>query len=105
MLGADVVKLEPPGGDPSRRMAIDDRPLVDGRPGPLFVHLNAGKRFATDVDLSGVHVVLDDRVRSQRAGTDLDPERLATQGITVVSMTAWGYEADDAGEPRDELIV
>src|SRR3954469_12560938 len=105
MLGADVVTVEPPGGDPSRRMAIDDRPLPDGRPGPLFVHLNAGKRFATDVDLTGVHVVLDDRVRNQRTGTELDPDRLAAQGLTVVSMTAWGYDADTPGEPHDELLV
>ena len=51
------------------------------------------------------HVVLDDRVRSQRAGTALDPDALVAAGKTVVSMTAWGYDADDPGDPTDELLV
>ncbi|HVF32091.1 MAG TPA: CoA transferase, partial [Acidimicrobiales bacterium] len=104
MLGADVVKVEPPGGDPSRRMAIDDHPLLR-EPGPLFVHLNAGKRFDADTDLDWAHVVLDDAVRHQRAGTGLDPASLVAAGKTVVSMTAWGYDADDPGVPADELLV
>ncbi len=43
-LGADVVKIEPPGGDGARRLG----PFVDGEPGPersvLFHHLNTSKR-------------------------------------------------------------
>jgi crotonobetainyl-CoA:carnitine CoA-transferase CaiB-like acyl-CoA transferase len=43
-LGADVVKIEPPGGSASRL----DRPLADGEPGPLaglrFQAYNRGKR-------------------------------------------------------------
>ena len=30
MLGATVVKVEPPGGDPARRKQVDDVPLADG---------------------------------------------------------------------------
>ena len=104
MLGADVVKVEPPDGDPTRRMAIDDRPLAT-EPGPLFIHLNAGKRFETDADVERAHVVLDDRVRHERAGTALDPDALVAGGRTVVSMTAWGYDAEDPGAPADELLV
>ena len=104
MLGAEVVKIEPDGGDLSRRLPIDDRPVAE--PGPLFVHLNAGKAFADEVgDVGRFHVVLDDRVRGERAGTDLDPAHLVGQGLTVVSMTAWGFDADDAGHPTDELLV
>lgn len=108
MLGAEVVKLEPPDGDVSRRLAVDDRPVEE--PGPLFVHLNAGKSLrahGTDVDdlLAGVHLVLDDQVRTARAGTPLDPEALVRRGITVASVTAWGYDADDPGQPSDELLV
>lgn len=43
MLGATVVKAEPPGGDPTRELPVDDQPVL--RPGPVFVHLNAGKRL------------------------------------------------------------
>ncbi|HUP84600.1 MAG TPA: CoA transferase [Acidimicrobiales bacterium] len=106
LLGADVVKVEPAGGDPSRRMAVDDRPPAADEPGPLFVHLNAGKHLRGERPAEGwAHVVLDDRVRSERAGTTLDPELLAAAGATVVSMTAWGYDADEAGRPADELLV
>lgn len=113
MLGAHVVKVEPAGGDPSRRMRVDDRPLTS-EPGPMFVHLNTGKELretgdggGPDVErlLDGVHVVVDDQVRSTRAGTALDPDALRDRGIVVVSMTAWGYDADDPGTPADELLV
>jgi crotonobetainyl-CoA:carnitine CoA-transferase CaiB-like acyl-CoA transferase len=104
MLGAEVVKVEPDNGDPSRRMAVDDRPVVE--PGPLFVHLNAGKTITSTLPpLDWAHVVLDDRVAGERTDTDLDPSRLAAAGKTVVSMTAWGYDAPDPGVPSDELLV
>lgn len=103
LLGARVVKVEPAGGDPSRRLAVDDRPVVE--PGPLFVHLNTGKELTDTVDLAGVDVVLDDQVRAARAGTELDPAALAAAGIVVVSVTAWGYDADEPGAPADELLV
>jgi crotonobetainyl-CoA:carnitine CoA-transferase CaiB-like acyl-CoA transferase len=91
-------------------MALDDRPPAT-EPGPMFVHLNAGKELrATDadagaLDLTGVHVVLDDGVRAARAGTELDPAALRDRGIVAVSITAWGYDADDPGDPADELLV
>lgn len=108
MLGADVVKVEPDGGDPSRRLPVDDRPVVE--PGPLFVHLNAGKDLRPAGDdparlLETAHVVIDDRVRHEREGTELDPARLRAQDKVVASVTAWGYDADEPGQPADELLV
>jgi crotonobetainyl-CoA:carnitine CoA-transferase CaiB-like acyl-CoA transferase len=41
--GADVVKLEPPGGDPLRRWTASDHDLR-GADGALFQYLNASKR-------------------------------------------------------------
>ena len=41
MLGATVVKVEPPGGDPARTQPVDDEPVIGTS--PLFVHLNAGR--------------------------------------------------------------
>lgn len=40
-LGADVVKVEPPGGDPARHFDLEGRP---GR-SPVYALLNAGKRI------------------------------------------------------------
>jgi len=42
--GAEVVKVEPPGGDPSRRFGpfLDEVPDLEGS--GLFLHLNRGKR-------------------------------------------------------------
>ncbi|KAA2265812.1 hypothetical protein F0L68_04450 [Solihabitans fulvus] len=62
MLGATVVKAEPPGGDPARELPVDDLPFE--RPSPVFVHLNAGKRLVTRRGLAAAlrwaDVVLDD---------------------------------------------
>ena len=46
-LGAEVLKVEPPGGDPSRRSGpfVRDVPHQDGS--ALFLHLNVGKRGVT----------------------------------------------------------
>ena len=49
-LGADVIKVEPPGGDPARRRA----PFVDDEPGPdrglYWLACNANKR-SVEADL------------------------------------------------------
>jgi crotonobetainyl-CoA:carnitine CoA-transferase CaiB-like acyl-CoA transferase len=103
LLGAEVVKVEPPGGDVTRRMGLDDRPVAE--PGPLHVHLTTGKTVVDDAPPEGFDVVLDDRVRREREGTALDPARLVGAGVVVVSMTAWGYDHDEPGEPGDELLV
>src|SRR5688572_14091224 len=98
MLGATVVKAEPPGGDPARSQWIDDEPPP--APSPLFVHLNAGKRLVSAaagheaVSAGWPHVVLDDRVRSAVS----DP----IDAPVVVHVTAWGYDAEEPGTIDDE---
>jgi len=46
-MGADVIKVEPPGGDPMREIG----PFIDGRPGPghslHWLHFNTNKRSVT----------------------------------------------------------
>src|SRR4029453_10679628 len=44
--GADVLKVEPPSGDPLRRRTAARIDLPDGAGGALFQFLNAGKRAA-----------------------------------------------------------
>src|SRR5436190_5234075 len=110
MLGATVTKVEPPGGDPARGIPVDDTPPPDG-PSPLFIHLNEGKDegAANRLDrlIDQAHIVLVDRVRKQVEGTPLDPATLAARSgrRVLVTVTAWGFEADEPGQPDDELLV
>lgn len=111
MLGASVVKLEPEGGDPVRRQPVDGRPLAG--PSPLHLHLNAGKRLLSreavelGEQLAWADVVVDGSVRNQLEGTPLDPERLQRDPAAplLVTTSAWGFEAEDAGRMTDELLV
>ena len=112
MLGATVVKVEPPEGDPARWQPVDDGPQPD--PSALWVHLASGKRLvsagAVDLDaaVGWAHVVLDDRVRRTVEGGPLDPTRLAAHGLSrpvVARITAWGFDAEDPGSIADELLV
>src|SRR5262249_60437244 len=64
--GADVVKVEPPGGDPLRRFTASGRDLA-GRDAPLFQFLAAGKRSVVgvpgdahvDAPLADAHLVVE----------------------------------------------
>ena len=49
--GADVIKLEPPGGDPLRRRSASGSPVDPVAGSPLFQYLHAGQRSAV-VDLT-----------------------------------------------------
>ncbi len=111
MLGASVVKVEPEGGDPARGLPVDDAPLVGTS--PVYLHLSAGKRnvlpgtFNLEDALDWAHVVIDGRVRAQLAGGALDPAHLRRRPAApdLISATAWGFEARDAGAIEDELLV
>ncbi len=113
MLGATVVKIEPPGGDPARTKQVDDEPIPPGQPSPLYLHLNAGKYNVTAADtppLDWADVIIHNRVRAQLAGTELDPQRLAERaddaaGPVLVTVTAWGFDAEEPGTIEDELLV
>ncbi len=99
MLGATVVKIEPPTGDPARRQQIDDEP-INGT-SPLFVHLNAAKLNVApgEVDPDWAHVIIDDRIRS-----DIDPAELLGHP-PMVSVTPWGIDGPRSGTIQGELIV
>jgi crotonobetainyl-CoA:carnitine CoA-transferase CaiB-like acyl-CoA transferase len=103
MLGAEVVKIEPEGGDPARTCPLDDEPLAGIS--PLYVHLNAGKRNVSrtrrDDALDRAEVIIDSRVRGDIDPALLDPSRRRI----LASVTAWGFEAGDPGSIHDELLV
>ena len=92
-LGADVLKIEPPGGDPARRVG----PFVDDRPDPnrslSFWHYNTSKRGLT-LNLENADGRDLFRRLVQSADVILDaypPGYLADRGL--------GYETLAAGRP------
>ncbi|MXW24461.1 MAG: CoA transferase, partial [Chloroflexi bacterium] len=104
-LGADVVKVEPPAGDSSRRFGpfAGDRPHLE-RSGQ-FLYLNSNKRGIT-LDLehaAGIEVLtrlaadadvlILDRPRSQleALGIDVDALREANEGLVVTVLTPYGF--------------
>src|SRR5262245_3538163 len=64
-LGAEVVKAEPPGGDPLRRWsAAGDLDVAADQDGGLFRYLNGGKHAVeVDLDTDDGRARLDDLVR------------------------------------------
>jgi crotonobetainyl-CoA:carnitine CoA-transferase CaiB-like acyl-CoA transferase len=107
--GADVVKVEPPGGDPLRHFTASGRDLA-GRDAPLFQFLAAGKR-------SVVGEPHDALVQVLLADADLVVESFATDqlgaasctkqhpGLVVLSITPFGRSGPYAGRPATEFTV
>mgnify|MGYP002623357989 CR=1 FL=1 len=104
--GADVVKIEPPNGDPQR-----------GEAG--FAVWNRGKRsVAVDLDsaagskqlqeiLADADVLIHDRTPSQAALIGIDDERLAQAfpGLIVSGVTGWPRGHRLCEEPGRETLV
>ena len=104
-LGADVIKVEPPGGDRSRRFGPfpDDHPHLE-RSGQ-FLYLNTNKRGITLnlEDAGGVEVLtrlaaaadvlILDRPRTQleARGIDVDALLAANERLVVTVVTPYGF--------------
>jgi crotonobetainyl-CoA:carnitine CoA-transferase CaiB-like acyl-CoA transferase len=107
--GADVMKVEPPGGDPLRRFTASGRPL-EGRDGPLFQFLAAGKRSAVGVpgDAHVEELVADAHLVVESFETDVfEAARHVEQrsGLVVLSITPFGRTGPYAGRPATEFTV
>ena len=98
--GADVVKLEPPGGDPLRAMP----PLVEGGESGVFAWLNTNKRSVTEtlaalgVLLDGADVVLDGRPFGS-ADLPLPP------GVVATAVSWFGAHGPYAGYAATDATV
>jgi crotonobetainyl-CoA:carnitine CoA-transferase CaiB-like acyl-CoA transferase len=103
-LGADVLKIEPPGGDPARRRGAFPRDVPDSEASGLFLFLNTNKRSLT-LDLEkptgrdvaaglarAVDVVVEDSAPGFLAERGLGFEDLeaANPGLVMVSLTPFG---------------
>jgi len=117
--GADVVKVEPPGGDPARREGARPGPRPDPERSPLFLHLNANKRSVV-ADLATPEGA--ELVRALAARADLvieshtpgaldalglgpDTLRAANPRLVVASVTPYGQTGPYAGLPGNDLTA
>jgi len=107
--GADVVKVEPPGGDPLRHFTASGRDLA-GRDAPLFQFLAAGKRSVigapgdaeVEALVDGAHLVVEsfaDDVFDAAGRVARHP------GLVVLSITPFGRTGPYAGRPATEFTV
>lgn len=105
--GADVVKVEPPAGDPLRRYTVSRRAVDTG---PLFCYLNAGKhsvtRLCDDLLLSSDIVVLTG-TRSAAARLGVNPDRLLARArhLVVVTISDFGWDGPWAERPATEFTL
>jgi crotonobetainyl-CoA:carnitine CoA-transferase CaiB-like acyl-CoA transferase len=117
--GAEVVKVEPPGGDPMRRWTASGAELAPDQDGALFQFLNASKRsivadpstaegrdlvlgLAADAALV-LHDWTDDR--AEEIGLGADALRAVNPGLCVVSITPWGASGPYAERPATEFTL
>jgi len=114
-LGAEVIRLEPPGGAPSRALP----PFAnDGETSLFFAVRNAGKRSAivdleTEAGRARLHALLDDAdlvVESTKPGTlarlglDADSLRERHPGLIVTSISDFGQDGPYAGYEGTDMI-
>ncbi len=116
-LGADVVKVEPPGGDVTRRRGPfpDDQPDLDKS--GLFIYLNTNKRSVTaDLHtpegreflgrlLESADILIHNVAPSERSASGLDSQELCAEhpGLIVTSISMYGDTGPHAGWRGYEL--
>ncbi len=107
--GADVIKVEPPEGDPLRRWSATGAPL-DGTDGALFRFLNHGKRAVvgrpSDPEvqelMAGADLVVDSAVPPL---VDQAAVRARWPQLVVLSVTPYGRTGPWAERPATEYTV
>jgi formyl-CoA transferase len=113
-MGADVIKVEPPAGDPTRRMAG-----ARGTDSPGFNAVNRGKRgIVLDLKsaagqeafrrlLRGTDVVVENNRPGVMRGFGLDYASLAGEypALIYASISGYGQTGPDAGKGGFDLIA
>lgn len=117
--GADVILVEPPGGDPSRRYP----PFVDDEPGEdrslYWWHYHTSKRgVVLDLDepddrerlrrlAAAADVLLEAEPRTRLAGLGLDYPDLASANPRLIhlAMTPFGREQARSDDPATDLTI
>jgi crotonobetainyl-CoA:carnitine CoA-transferase CaiB-like acyl-CoA transferase len=118
-MGADVIKVEPPGGDPARRAGPFPTDEADPERSALFLYANTSKRGVTlnlDSDaaagaltrLIGWADVLIDNLpvkRLENLGFGWDAVSRLNPGLIYVSITPYGCSGPRADVKGDELTL
>ena len=99
-LGADVCKVEPPGGDPLRTWTPVASAAPTPRGGGLFRYLNGGKRSAV-VDLATTDGARGSK--RQRRGADLVVESLGAGGLERLGLGTTAARRGTARRGRAHL--
>ena len=99
-LGADVVKVEPPEGDPSRRLG--ETPETS----PLFLYCNTSKRsIALDLTNESDATTFEQLLASADALVTDRPPPESASGLLTIAITPYGLEGPRAGAPGGELTL
>ena len=107
--GAEVVKVEPEGGDPLRRWTASKADL-HGNDGALFRFLNSGKRSVVGVPTEpGVRALLagsDVVIESGRLPlAEIDAIRATHPRLSVISISPYGRRGPWADRPATEFTL
>jgi crotonobetainyl-CoA:carnitine CoA-transferase CaiB-like acyl-CoA transferase len=112
--GAEVVKVEPPEGDPLRRWSATGADL-GGRDSPLFAYLNAGKQSVAGSSsdphvaalLAGADLVIEAHGLATDNGEGLDVAglRRTHPALVVLSITPYGLAGPWAGRAASEFTL
>ncbi|HZQ36078.1 MAG TPA: CoA transferase, partial [Dehalococcoidia bacterium] len=117
-LGADVLKVEPPEGDPVRRLGPFRGGKPDAETGGLHLYLNANKRSITaNLDEAadrgrirelarGADMLVETFAPGRLAALGLDHEALAQENprLIVASLTPFGQTGPWKGWLSDEIV-
>ncbi|WP_326546665.1 CoA transferase [Mycolicibacterium sp. ND9-15] len=108
--GADVVKVEPPGGDPLRRRTATEAVLDENSESPLFSYLNAGKRSVTSIShdtLTAADIVVVTGNRAQARLRGVEPATLLETAprCIIVSISDFGWTGPWAERPATEFTL
>ena len=95
-LGADVLKVEPSGGDPARLLGPFRNDVPDPEASGIFLYLNANKRGLT-LDIS--HQADRHRIHDLIAGADV-----FVTDVQPIQARALGIDSDTIGELSRRLI-
>ena len=113
-LGAEVIKVEPPKGDPARRMGPKMPGAAENESGLGFIHFNTNKKSVV-LDLSTpegeshflrlartADAIIETGVES---GVDRGALARANPGLTLVSITGFGLDGPHSGWKAPSIVV